>query len=193
MGRRAVIPIQCSDYKEERIMTIKNLMVNPVSLMRWTVAVIAAALLGTIMALIYTGVFIWNLSVLTDPILDNPYATGSPFTLAQVMAIFGAFGLAAGFSDRVEKKLKRDMRLVAIYHFVSALCFCMLGLLLPAIPYAQEGTAAYWIIVVAILVAICGAALSFSWGTVSWLYHIPRILKNEDPIGPTICPSARCN
>ena len=54
------------------------------------------------------------------------------------MAIFGAFGLAAGFTDRIEAKLKRDMRRVAIYHLISALCFCLLGLLIPAIPYAAE-------------------------------------------------------
>ena len=174
-------------------MAIRNLIFNPTRLVRWAVAGVAAALLGTIMALIYAGVFIWNLSVLTDPILDNPYATGSPFTLAQVMAIFGAFGLAAGFSDRVEQELKRDMRRVAIYHFVSALCFCLLGLLLPAIPYAEEGTASSWIIVVAVLVAICGAAISFSWGTADWISNIPRILKNKEPIGSASCQSPHCN
>ena len=163
------------------------------NLVRWTVTGIVAASLGIIMALIYTGVFIWNLSVLTDPISDNPYATGSPFTLAQVMAIFGAFGLAAGFSERVEQVLKRVMRRVAIYHFVSALCLCMLGLLLPAIPYVTEGTASYWIIVVAVLVAICGAAVSFSLGTADWISHIPRFLKDKEPVGPTSCQAPHCN
>ncbi len=174
-------------------MAIRNLNFILRHLVRWIVVVVGATLLGTIMAIVYTGVFIWNLSFLTDPVLDNPYATGSPFTLAQVMAIFGVFGLAAGFSDRVEQELKRDMRRVAIFHFVSALCFCMLGLLLPAIPYAEEGTTVYWFIVVAILVAICGAAISFSWGTADWLSNIPRILKNKDTVEPASCESPHCN
>ncbi len=160
-------------------MAIRNLNFGPMHLLRWAPTVVVAALLGTIMALVYVGVFIWNLSVIADPIRDNPYATGSPFTLAQVMAIFGAFGLAAGFSDRVEQKLRRDMRRVAIWHFVSAFCFCLLGLLLPAIPYAEEGTAAYWIIVAGILAAIGGAAVSFTCGTADWVSNIPRILKNK--------------
>lgn len=171
-------------------MAFENLTFNPARLVRWAVAVFAAALIGTIMALTYVGVFIWNLSILTDPILDNPYATGSPFTLAQVMAIFGAFGLVAGFSDRVEQELKVTMRRVAIYHFVSSLSFCLLGLLLPAIPYAEEGTASYWIIVAAVLAAIVGAALSFSWGTAVWISNIPRILKNEEPAESTTCESS---
>ena len=174
-------------------MAIGKLVPKPEHLVRWAVTVVAAALIGTIMALIYTGVFIWNLSVLTDPILDNPYATGSPFTLAQVMAIFGAFGLAAGFSERVEQRLRRDMRRVAICHFVSALCFCLLGLLLPAIPYAEEGAASYWIIVAGILATICGAAILFSVGTVGWIANIPSILKDENPVESARCQSPHCN
>ena len=114
-----------------------SLIHDRAGLVKLALTVFASALLGTLMALVYAGVFIWNLSFLTSPALGNPYDSGSPFTLAQVMAIFGAFGLAAGFSDRVERKLKQDMRRVAICHFVSALCFCLLGLLLPATPYAN--------------------------------------------------------
>lgn len=160
-------------------MSIRSLVSDPTPLVRFVLTLTAAALLGTIMALTYAGVFIWNLSILTDPILDNPYATGSPFTLAQVMAIFGAFGLVAGFSDHIGHELKRDMRRVAIYHFVSALCFCLLGLLLPAMPHAKEGTVALWILTAAILISISGAALSFSWGTVGWLSKIPVIIESK--------------
>ena len=109
------------------------------------------------------------------------------------MAIFGAFGLAAGFSDRVEQKLRRDMRRVAIFHFVSAFCFCLLGLLLPAIPYAEEGTARYWIIVAAVLAAIGAAAVSFTCGTADWISNIPRILKDKEPVGPGSCQSPQCS
>ena len=170
-------------------MNIKSLISNPIPFAKAIVTVLASALLGAIMALVYAGVFIWNVSFLTDPIVDNPYASGSPFTLAQVMAIFGAFGLAAGFSDRIEAKLKRDMRRVAIYHLISALCFCLLGLLLPAIPYAEEGTAGSWIIIVSVLVAIGAAALFFSWGTVEWLSNIPRMLENKEVEGVESRPS----
>lgn len=174
-------------------MRIKSLFSDHTRLVKLALTVVVSALLGTIMALIYAGIFIWNLSVLTDPILDNPYATGSPFTLAQVMAIFGAFGLAAGFSDRVEQELKRDMRRVAICHFVSALCFCLLGLLLPAIPFVEEGTVGYWIIAIAVLVSIGAAAVSFSLGTVGWLSGIPRIIGNMETVGPEDCRSSNCN
>ena len=109
--------------------------------------------------------------------------------LLKVMAIFGAFGLAAGFADRIEAKLKRDMRRVAICHLISALCFCLLGLLLPAMPYAEEGTAGSWIIVVSVLVAIGAAALFFSWGTVDWLSNIPRMLENKEVEGVESRPS----
>ncbi len=170
-------------------MNIKSLISNPTLLVKAIVTVLASAFIGAITALVYAGVFIWNVSFLTDPIVDNPYASGSPFTLAQVMAIFGAFGLAAGFSDRIESKLKRDMRRVAIYHFISALCFCLLGLLLPAIPYAAEGTAGFWIISVSVLVAIGAAALFFSWGTVDWLSNIPRMLENKEIEGVESRPS----
>ena len=74
-------------------MNIKSLISNPILIVKAIVTVLASALLGAIMALVYVGVFIWNVSFLTNPIVDNPYASGSPFTLAQVMAIFGAFGL----------------------------------------------------------------------------------------------------
>ena len=43
------------------------------------------------------AVFLWFLSFLGAK--ENPLASGTPFTLAQVMAIFGGFGLVAGFSD----------------------------------------------------------------------------------------------
>ena len=161
-------------------MNIKSLILEPQLLVKGILTLVISALLGIIMAMTYTSVLISNLSFLTDPIVENAYASGSPFTLAQVMAIFGAFGLAAGFSDRVEEKLKGSMRRVAILHFVSALCFCLLGLLLPAIPYLKEGTVSFWIIAVSVAITIVGSALSFSWGTIEWLSNIPRILGNNE-------------
>ena len=41
-------------------MVIRNLNFGPMHLVRWALAVVAAALLGTIMALVYVGVFIWK-------------------------------------------------------------------------------------------------------------------------------------
>ena len=142
-------------------MTVKSLLSKLNSPFKFVLAAVVTALLATVMVLVYTGVFLWNISFLAGPALDNPYATGSPFTLAQVMAIFGAFGMVASFSDRVEQRLRRSMCWVAVCHFLAALSFCLLGLILPAIPHAQEGTAGYWIIIVAILGSILAAALSF--------------------------------
>ena len=161
-------------------MNIKNLISDPKLLVKGILKMSLAAFLGYLMAIIYTSVLISNISFLADPILENVYASGSPFTLAQVMAIFGAFGLAAGFSDRVKEELKNTMRRVAVLHFVSALCFCLLGLLLPTIPYLEEGTVSYWIILVSVMITILGSALSFSWGTIEWLFCIPKILGNEE-------------
>ena len=160
-------------------MNIKNQILNPKILVKSILKVLFAAFLGYIMAITYVSVLISNISFLADPILTNVYSTGSPFTLAQVMAIFGAFGLAAGYSDRVEEELKNMMRLVAILHFVAALCFCMFGLLLPTIPYLEEGTIAYWIILVSVMTTMLGSALSFSWGTIEWLFNIPKILGSK--------------
>ena len=154
--------------------------IERLTLVKGILTILASALLSAIMALVYMSVFIWNVSSIAQPMVENPYVSGSPFTLAQVMAIFGAFGAVAGFSDRVEVTLKRAMRRVAILHFVSALCFCLLGLLLPALPYAKEGTASFWIIIVSLLISIGAAALSFSWGTIEWLYNICSIVENKE-------------
>ncbi len=161
-------------------MNIKNPISDPKLLAKGILRMSLFAFLGYLMAITYASVIFTNISFLADPILENVYASGSPFTLAQVMAIFGAFGLVAGFSDRVEQELKNTMRRVAILHLVSALCFCLLGLLLPTIPYLEEGTAAYWIILVSFTITILGSALSFSWGTIEWLFDIPKILGNEE-------------
>ena len=161
-------------------MKFKSRISNPMLLVKGILTLTFSAFLGSIMAINYTSVLITNITFLADPIMKNAYASGSPFTLAQVMAIFGAFGLAAGFSDRVEEKLKGSMRRVAILHFVSALCFCLLGLLLPAIPHLKEGTVSFWIIAASVAITIVGSALSFSWGTIEWLSNIPRILGNNE-------------
>lgn len=169
-------------------MSIRSLTSDPTPLFRFVLTLVAAAFLETIMSLTYAGVFIWNLSIITDPFLDNPYATGTPFTLAQVMTIIGAFGLVAGFSDHIGQELNRDMRRVAIYHFVSALCFCLLGLLLPAMPHAEEGTVLFWLLAAAIPISIGGTALSFTWGTFGWLSIIPMIIENKEAVESDCAP-----
>ena len=85
------------------------------------------------------AVFLWFLSFLGAK--DNPLASGTPFTLAQVMAIFGGFGLVAGFSDRVACDLRRPLRRMATLFLLSALHFCLMGMLLPALTVAEGGTA----------------------------------------------------
>ena len=48
-------------------MNIKSLISNPILLAKAMVTVLTSALLGAIMALVYAGVFIWNVSFLTNP------------------------------------------------------------------------------------------------------------------------------
>ena len=62
-----------------------------------------SALVELMKYLIWLGVILWFVSFLAfqDGLSGRPnsFPTGTPFTLAQVVAIFGAFGLAGGFSS----------------------------------------------------------------------------------------------
>ena len=96
----------------------------------WTILDFAMWLLGVAMgAVAGYAVGFWLIPYLGDP--DHPYVGGSLFTLAQVMAIFGAFGIAAGFTNHVECRLRRSLRAAGALHIMSALGFTLLGMMLP--------------------------------------------------------------
>ena len=121
------------------------------------------------------AVFLWFLSFLGAK--ENPLASGTPFTLAQVMAIFGGFGLVAGFSDRVACDLRRPLRRMATLFLLSALCFCLMGMLLPALAVAEGGTASTYLLVGAVLGAIAVSSVSFCLGTFMWANQLGRLIN----------------
>ena len=75
----------------------------------WTILDMAMSVLGAAIGMVAGyAVGFWLIPYLIDP--NHPYVGGSLFTLAQVMAIFGAFGIAAGLSnhDSLAKSLCRS-------------------------------------------------------------------------------------
>ena len=83
------------------------------------------------------AVFFWLLTFIGQD--ENPLATGSPFTLAQVISIFGAFGLAGGFAGGVVPEfLRRKMLLMGILYLMSALGFSLIGMMLPILTTSDE-------------------------------------------------------
>ena len=116
----------------------------------------------------------WLIPYLVDP--DHPYVGGSLFTLAQVMAIFGAFGVAAGFSNYVEFRLRSTLRAAGALHIVSALGFTLLGMMLPV-----STSGAMWrdhgdVLTVLNFVALAMAIMGFWFGTTLWVSRFHRLL-----------------
>ena len=108
---------------------------------------------------------------------DNPYVFGTPFTLAQVTAIFGGLGLVAGFSGQHDSGLRRRMRLVGNLYLVSAFGFTLFGLLIPIEGRLLQGIweaepVTPWIVAIALLVAIS----AFVLGTFFWIRSISRLI-----------------
>ena len=132
------------------------------------------------------AVFLWFLSFLVAK--ENPLASGTPFTLAQVMAIFGGFGLVAGFSDRVACHIRYPLRRMATLFLLSALCFCLMGMLLPALTVAEEGTVPGYLLVGAVAGSLAVAALTFYWGIFMWADQLGWLINK-----PKNCSSCCCN
>ena len=132
-------------------------------------------MVGAIAALAYPAAFFWIVAYLEGE--ANPYATGTPFTLAQVMAIFGAFGLAGGFGSYGSLQLRHRLRLMATLYLLSALCFCIMGMLLPV---AATTTSASPLLTIAVLGSIVVAAVTFSLGTGLWAVLVFELLHSEN-------------
>ena len=137
-----------------------------------------AILVFVIGALAYPAAVFWILAFLAGN--ENPYAIGTPFTLAQVMAIFGAFGLAGGFSSHGTSDLRRGLRLMATLYLISALCFCMIGMLLPVVTTMDTGFSSNALTAFVLLV-IAVAATGFNTGTWVWACIIVELLHREEP------------
>ena len=160
-------------------MNIQELPKHLTQLIKSIGYVLFLALLGVVLPLAYIGILLANVSFLGGTVTENNRAVASPFMLAQVVAIFGAFGLAAGFSDRIERDLRLDMRRIAVLHLLAAFSLCMVGLLLPLSPYLKEGEFSFWLIAVSLIVFILASGLCFAIGTTWWLFDIPKIIGKD--------------
>lgn len=116
----------------------------------------------------------WLFAYLPNP--SHPYIDGSPFTLAQVAAIFGGLGLAAGFSGRVDGRLRILIRLTGVLYLVSALGFSLFGMTLPLsaddAQWKNSGHVLEKMHFAFLLMAMGG----FSLGTMIWVSSIHRLL-----------------
>ncbi len=141
-----------------------------------TVTVISAPAVGVIALF---AISLWFLQFVGDPEQTSSYAGGSPFTLAQVMAILGAFGIAGGFSSVLDSsELKPSLQRVGALYTLSALAFSLLGMMLPIVPAASGGTShtfLVWVTGAAFLVA----AVTFVLGTMELLVSIRKLLTAD--------------
>ena len=121
----------------------------------------------------------WLIPYLVDP--DHPYVGGSLFTLAQVMAIFGAFGVAAGLSNHLEGRLRSYLRAAGALHIMSALGFTLVGMMLPL--STTEGMWREHGVVLTVLnfVALAMAISGFWFGTMLWVSQFHRLLGVGGP------------
>lgn len=132
------------------------------------VAVVASVTAATAMAL-------WMSEFIFKP--GGTYVGGSLFTLAQVVAIFGAFGIAGALAGLSDDKLGRRLGQAGVLHLLPALGFTLLGLMLPA-----STNNAVWDRYSTILAPINGGVLfvgmlGFSLGTFLWVSQIPKLLN----------------
>ena len=124
------------------------------------------------------GVVFWLVVYASN---NDQTAIGGPlFTLAQVMAIFGGFGVAAGFSGNCENELKNQLRRVGALHLIAALGFSLLGMTFP-ISNDEKIWADYGVLLgilngVALIIAMTGFAI----GTALWVSQLHRLFA--DPI-----------
>ena len=159
-----------------------------------------SALVELMKYLIWLGVILWFVSFLAfqDGLSGRPnsFPTGTPFTLAQVVAIFGAFGLAGGFSSYGDAVLRRKLRRVGIIYLLSSLAFATLGLLLSGAAFLLvEGQHPAVAVVMAalIFVILMVAAGCLAAGTFDWLSVIGKLLSNgKEEEEPKHCSPCSC-
>ena len=163
------------------IMSIKNRLVEHGSLLRLIRPTSIVGIMYFLAALAayvaIIGVLFWFVVYFTN--IPNVSISGSPFTLAQVMAIFGGFGVAGGFSNYGDCGLRRELRLVGALHLLSALGFSLLGMISPiaieAVAWGQSWTVPAFALLIgtALIVALGG----FSVGTMLWVGMLPKIVR----------------
>ena len=141
----------------------------------WTILDMAMSALGAAIGTVAGyAVGFWLIPYLIDP--DHPYVGGSLFTLAQVMAIFGAFGIAAGLSNHVDCHLRRFLRRAGALHIMSALGFTLLGMMLPVSTSEEMWRDHGDVLTVLNFVALAMAISGFWFGTTLWVSQFHRLL-----------------
>ena len=149
-------------------------------------------LMSFVLLLTWLAVFLWFFAFLNRD--ENPFATGSPFTLAQVAAIFGAFGLAGGFAGEVVPRLlRRKILFMGILYLISALGFSLLGMMLPALASSNPGTDANLVLTILNSTAFMMGAISFGAGNTMFLYVSYKLIKDKGVKGTEQNSSSRCN
>ena len=141
----------------------------------WTVLDTVMSFIGVAIGIVAGyAVGFWLLAYLPDP--SHPFVGGSIFTLAQVMAIFGAFGFAAGFSNYGRRGLRNQLRRAGALHIMSALGFSLLGMIFPISTneaiWAEHGRVLGTLNTVALVMAIVG----FGVGTTLWVSQFHKLL-----------------
>ena len=116
----------------------------------------------------------WLLVYLPDP--SHPHIGGSLFTVAQVMAIFGAFGVAAGFSKYGNHGLGDQFRRAGALHIMSALGFSLLGMIFPISTDATTWRDHGFVLASLNGLAVVMSILGFSLGTALWVSQFHKLL-----------------
>lgn len=166
---------------EAYIMSIKNRLVEHRSLLRLirptSIDGIMYFLASLAAYVAIISVLFWFVMYFTN--IPNVSISGSPFTLAQVMAIFGGFGVAGGFSNYGDCRLRRELRLVGALHLLSALGFGLLGMISPMSIEAAALDISWSVPVFAILISasLIVALGGFSVGTMLWVGMLPKIVR----------------
>ena len=92
------------------------------------------------------------------------------------MAIFGAFGFAAGFSNYGSRALRSQLRRAGAMHIMSALGFSLLGMIFPISTnetiWAEHRRVLGTLNTVALAMAIVG----FGAGTTLWVSQFHKLL-----------------
>ena len=142
------------------------------------IGTVSTCLVIIIVPLFTLGIIAFTAMYFKDP--KNPWLGGSFLGLAQVMAIFSAFGWAGGFSGICPPEVRKILRLVGLLYLMTSLAFCMMSMLSPLYGLSDEKDSAYITIVILISVACLMSIVTFAWGTLKLGSSIPYLWKVND-------------
>ncbi len=161
------------------------------SIWRQVAEIVVTILASVVVALSLYAPLLWFITFL-DP-QKTPYASGTPFMLAQVVALFGAFGLAGGFSGNVAPNLRNKLCYMGVVYIVSAFGFSLLGMVLPFFASLDERTVGYYFMLSSSIGAFGVAWVTFGLGTILFLLIIRSLIEDKVDEGTKGCSSPSCN